>query len=401
MDLLFYIAIPFISGLVGWGTNIIAIKMMFYPLEFIGKPPFLGWQGIIPSKIARMASITVDLMTTKLISVEEVFSRMEPDRVAEELDDSLEIIIEPIVRKIMNHYSPLLWNSIPERVKNIIFQSVRKDRPKVVAQIMEEVKNNITNLFDLKKMIIDALMRDKKLMNEIFLNCGREEFKFIEISGLFLGFAFGLIQMAVWAYYKAWWILPVAGLLVGYITNWLALKMIFFPTTPKDFGPFSLHGVFLMRQNEVAIEYGKLIALEILNPNNIIKAIVSGPMTDNFFRIVEKHTMDAIDEHAGLSKPVMEVLMGEEKFMEMKSEICDNLMKDLPETLKSMADYAEKSMDIQNTLTDKLSSLSANDYIGILRPAFKQDEWKLILAGAVLGLIVGFFQLVTMFGDVI
>ena len=35
---------------------------------------------------------------------------------------------------------------------------------------------------------------------------------------------------------------------------------------------------------------------------------------------------------------------------------------------------------------------------GVLRPAFQQDEWKLILAGAALGLVAGGFQVVYVFG---
>lgn len=29
-----YYIMPFISGLVGWGTNVVALKMTFYPIEF-------------------------------------------------------------------------------------------------------------------------------------------------------------------------------------------------------------------------------------------------------------------------------------------------------------------------------------------------------------------------------
>ena len=35
--------------------------------------------------------------------------------------------------------------------------------------------------------------------------------------------------MALWIFFQAWWLLPLFGLLVGWATNWLALKMIFNP----------------------------------------------------------------------------------------------------------------------------------------------------------------------------
>lgn len=81
------LTIPIIAGFIGWFTNWQAVKMTFYPINFwglkIGKIP-LGWQGIIPANGPKMASISVDLMTSKLISLEEIFENW-PDEVAKEM----------------------------------------------------------------------------------------------------------------------------------------------------------------------------------------------------------------------------------------------------------------------------------------------------------------------------
>ena len=68
-----YVSIPFIAGAVGWITNWMAVKMTFYPLEFIGIRPIFGWQGIIPSKVEKMAGIVVDKALSKLGSLDEFF----------------------------------------------------------------------------------------------------------------------------------------------------------------------------------------------------------------------------------------------------------------------------------------------------------------------------------------
>ena len=72
------LSIPVIAAIVGWGTNVIAIKMTFYPLEYKGIKP-VGWQGIIPSKAGKMAGKAVDLLTSRLIDLEALFSHIEPD----------------------------------------------------------------------------------------------------------------------------------------------------------------------------------------------------------------------------------------------------------------------------------------------------------------------------------
>lgn len=59
------IAIPLVTGLIGWGTNGLAIQMLFNPVRRRGWGP-LGWQGVIPANAERMASICVRLMTSNL-----------------------------------------------------------------------------------------------------------------------------------------------------------------------------------------------------------------------------------------------------------------------------------------------------------------------------------------------
>ncbi|MEZ4852454.1 MAG: hypothetical protein R3B93_28515 [Bacteroidia bacterium] len=68
-----FASIPFISALVGWITNVLALKMTFYPLEFAGVWK-LGWQGIIPAKAGKMAGKSVDLLT-KICELKIVLSR--------------------------------------------------------------------------------------------------------------------------------------------------------------------------------------------------------------------------------------------------------------------------------------------------------------------------------------
>ena len=80
-----YLSIPITSAIIGWGTNVLALKMTFYPVEFFGIKPYIGWQGIIPSKAAKMANLSVDLWTTRLVDVKELFAQIDPAQVAEEM----------------------------------------------------------------------------------------------------------------------------------------------------------------------------------------------------------------------------------------------------------------------------------------------------------------------------
>lgn len=314
-ELIMYLSIPITSAIVGWGTNVLALKMTFYPVEFFGIKPYIGWQGIIPSKAKKMAQISVDLWTTKLVDVKELFSQIKPEKVAEEMRPQFDRMAKEIMDEFMEQQMPDAWSRIPPAAKKIAYARISKDMPKVVAEIMEEVKNNIEEVFDIKEMVINRLMQDKSLLNEIFLKCGREEFKFIERSGIYFGLLFGMVQMAVWYVYPEWWILPLFGLIVGWATNWLALKLIFEPVHPVSILGMKFQGLFIKRQVEVSTEYASMLANEIFTFDRIFAAIINGPSKQKFIDMVSKHAKAAIDDAAGLSRPLIKFIGGEQKTM--------------------------------------------------------------------------------------
>ncbi len=395
-----YISIPFTSAFVGWITNVIAIKMTFYPLEFIGIPPFLGWQGIIPSKAIKMSSISVDLWTSKLVNVKELFEQIDPKQVAREMRPEFDRISKEIMDEIMEEQAPDAWNKIPAPVKKVIYARISRDMPEIVTEIMTDIKENIEEVFDIKEMVIKRLTTDKELLNDMFLQCGREEFKFIERSGFYFGFVFGIIQMLVWYFFPIYWILPLFGLLVGYATNWLALKLIFQPVEPIRIFGVKYQGLFIKRQNEVSDEYARMLAYEIFTFDRIFAAIVNGPTKDKFINLVAEHANKAIDDAVGISRPIIKLVAGKRNFERMKNIVVEKTIQELPKSVKPVFPYAEEAMDLETIFSSRMKALSPRDFVGFLRPVFQEDELKLIIVGAVLGMLAGLGQLFFVFGGV-
>ena len=396
-SLLIYLAIPITSALVGWLTNVVAIKMTFYPIHFIGIKP-IGWQGIIPSKAAKMSSISVDLWTSKLINVKELFAKINPKKVAKEMHPEFDRISKEIMDEIMHEQAPEIWSRVPESVKKLAYSRISKDLPEIVTEMMTDIKENIDEMFDIKDMVVKRLTKDKGLLNEMFLQVGDEEFKFIERSGFTFGFLFGIVQMLVWYFYPKFWILPLFGLLVGYATNWLALKLIFNPIEPISFLGVTYQGLFIKRQNEVSKEYAYMLAHDIFTFDRIFASIITGPTKDRFVNLIANHANHAIDEAAGRSKPVITLVAGKRSYEKIKNIAIDKTLKELPNSVKPVFPYAEKAMDLENIFRTRMQKLPPRDFVDFLRPVFQEDELKLILVGAVLGMGAGIGQLFILFG---
>lgn len=395
-----YLSMPLIAAAIGYGTKLVAIRMMFEPVEFFGKPPYLGWQGIVPRRAARMAAIACDTMTERLMRSEEIFARLDPNRIAREIEAPLLEVTEDITREVVSHYQPGLWESLPERVRTMIIRRIQADAPRLVAQIMADMRRNIDRVFDLKDMVVTNLLRDKPLLNRIFREAGDHEFRFIAHSGIYFGTVIGVVQAFAWALTHSPIIMPLFGGFTGWFTDWLALKMIFYPRYPTRyfFGLIEWQGLFQKRRKEVTTAYGALIAKEILTPRNIMDAILRGPLSDRLFNMVQRHVQRLVDRRAGLARPLVIFAVGTAKYQEMKHVIAEKVMERLPDTMRHMEKYAEDAMDIRNTLVAKMQQLTPEEFEQLLRPAFQQDEWILIAVGAALGFLVGELQVFLVLG---
>lgn len=393
----FYLSMPVVAAVIGYLTKVVAIRMMFEPIEFVGIRPFFGWQGIVPRKAKEMATISCDTMTSRLVRPEDVFGRLDPARVAQEIEGPLLATVEKITDEVARIYAPTLWKNTPGALRQVLVRRVQAEAPPAVRQIMAEVLADIENVFDLKDMVIQVLLREKRLLNRIFQRSGSEEFKFIARSGIYFGFIIGCVQAVVWALTHSPWVMPIFGGLTGWFTDWLALKMIFHPKKPtRILGLFTWQGMFLKRRKEVAKEYGALIAAEVVTPRNILEAILRGPLSNRLYSLIQEQVKAAIDEQTGTVGRLLLHATGSRQYELMKQVVADRVVETLPTTLRHVEKYAGDAMDLHNTLVTKMQELTEEEFEALLRPAFQQDEWILIMVGAILGFLVGELQVLIM-----
>jgi uncharacterized membrane protein YheB (UPF0754 family) len=393
-----HVSIPVVAALVGWSTNWVAIKLTFLPLKFIGIRPYLGWQGIIPSKAGKMARIFVDKTMFRLGTLEEVFRYMDPDRIAAHISEVMDRRLEAYTDEIMFYQNPRLWQLLPGTVKSGIYERVREEMPRLVRNLMKEAGENIEDLIDFKDMLVQRLENDKKLLNRLFQEAGKVEFKFIIRSGLYFGFLFGLIQLAVWIFYKSWWVLPAFGVFVGYATNWFALNIIFRPLQPHRIGPWTLQGLFLKRQKEVSAVWCRLVTTEILTVQHMIYAMMYGPKSDNTKALIKKNIQPVVDQAIDGYRSMAGVAVGEETIGSIRESVGDKAVAVSTDPFDHWPFNRERSEVIEAMLRERMESLPPDQFQDLLRPCFQEDEFKLIMTGAVLGFIAGLAQLIFVFG---
>ncbi|HET8707174.1 MAG TPA: hypothetical protein VFM46_12805 [Pseudomonadales bacterium] len=389
------IAIPFVAGLIGWGTNWLAVQMTFYPAKFIGLwNPWLGWQGIIPRKAEKMTGIMIDNTLAKISTLEEFFRQMEPEKIAMHVVRVTDARLEELVDEVMSERNAVLWENLPTVLKRRAYSQARKQLPQMLDNLIDDMGQNIENLVDLKAMIVNQLRRDTSLLIRVFKECGAAEFKFVINSGGYFGFLFGIGQMFAWILYPQLWTLPLAGFAVGWITNWLALNLIFRPLNPVQLGPFRFQGLFLRRQNEVSETFCRIITSEILTVGHLMNEVFKGPKSQHSRAMIKRHLRPILE--GGITRTVAQMAVGLEGYVELKRSIEE---KAIEFSLRSFDDPVfnkQRGEMVQNLFCERMQAMTPAEFQDLLRPAFQEDEWILILIGGVLGAAAGFGQVLLM-----
>jgi uncharacterized membrane protein YheB (UPF0754 family) len=247
-------------------------------------------------------------------------------------------------------------------------------------------------------MAIDTMVNNPRTMVDIFRASGGRELSFIQHVGAVMGFILGLIQVVLYYYVTAAWadyvILPVSGVIIGFFTNWLALWMTFRPIWPHHFcyGFCNFQGVFLKRQTAAAMQISKLITDKVVYTKAMIEYILkNGNGADALLDIYVRHIGRTVDDSMGSLRRFVPQFI-KDSIEDAKKDVINISLSVLPEYTDDIADYVEQKMDINAILGRRLAGLEPDKFEQIIHPIFKEDEWILLLVGAVLGLLMGLAQ---------
>ncbi|MEJ2668886.1 MAG: hypothetical protein P8077_01025, partial [Gammaproteobacteria bacterium] len=379
-DWLKFWSIPLLASFIGWFTNWLAIKMTFWPIEFIGIKPWIGWQGIVPAKTEKMTAILTDKVITKLGTLKEFFNQLEPDKIAEHMTALVRQHLEEYTDEIMLEEHPVLWENTPAWIKRRIRKTAHKHIPLIIKHLLADFGEHVGDLVDPKSMMLKMARRDRGLMAHVFQKCGEQELRFVVNSGLYFGFPFGLIQMLVWIHCPQNWVLPTFGLIVGFATNWIAINAIFRPLHPTRIGRFTVQGLFLKRQKEVAEVFCRLGTQRFVTLNNIMQEMLYGDRAYRTRSIIRRHLKPLIDATA--VKTMAQLTIGLNGFVDLKRRVEEKACALTSEAVADDTFNLARSHNLAALFQKRMEDLSPEEFQDLMRPAFQEDEWILIALGA-------------------
>lgn len=185
-----------VGAVIGWTTNVLAIKMLFRPIRPLKIPLFnITLQGLIPKRRHDIAKSIGEVVEKELVSINEIFDRL----VTEENKKEVICIIKEKLLKVVDYKIPaIIPYSIKSKIIDYFEEQINKDAMAILDSSIDGILSNTVYKVKIGEMVeekIDELELEN--MEGLILSLTSRELKYIELFGGLLGGIIGLIQSII------------------------------------------------------------------------------------------------------------------------------------------------------------------------------------------------------------
>lgn len=190
-----------------------------------------------------------------------------------------------------------------------------------------------------------------------------------------------------------YYLFPLIGAITGWVTNWVAVKMLFHPKEPKTFLFFKIQGVFPKRQKVLAEKLGHIVASELFSIDDLVQKMKSTENND-VLGFVEKKIDDFIDVKLLASMPMLAMFLNDDLKNKIRTTLLEEISEVIPGVIDAYADKLKNQIDIKAIVYEKVVSFSSDKLESILFAIMKKEFKFIELLGGVLGFVIGLIQLI-------
>ena len=187
-------------------------------------------------------------------------------------------------------------------------------------------------------------------------------------------------------------IMVIISAAIGWITNWVAIKMLFRPHNEINLGLFKIQGLIPKRRAEIGSGIADVIQNELISIKDVIANIdreeFSKRLNDLIDDVLEKNLKTKVKEKF----PVMQMFFSDKMAKDVSNTIKGIVMENQEKIFEIFSNYAEENINFSTIITDKISNFSLDKLEEIINGLAKKELKHIEVIGAILGAFIGLVQ---------
>ncbi len=178
----------------------------------------------------------------------------------------------------------------------------------------------------------------------------------------------------------------------GWVTTWLAIKMLFHPRYPIKIFGLTIQGVFPKNQQMIAEKLGQVVSKELLSFEEIEAKIINPDNLQKLRPDIESHIDHFLRNKLKEVFPMLSMMLGEKTILQLKGAFLEELESLFPILMKSYMNKLQHDLDLEKIITEKVANFSSEKLEDILKQITQKEFKFLEIISTLFGLIIGLAQ---------
>ena len=179
---------------------------------------------------------------------------------------------------------------------------------------------------------------------------------------------------------------------IGWITNWVAIKMLFRPHREINFGLFKIQGLIPKRRAEIGTGIAKIVQNELISVKDVISNIDREEFSKRLNKLIDEVLNKNLKRKVKEKFPLLQVFFTDKVAKDIGNAIKGIIMENKEKIFEIFSNYAEENIDFEIIISDKISNFSLDKLEEIITLLAKKELKHIEVIGAVLGMIIGAVQ---------
>ena len=179
---------------------------------------------------------------------------------------------------------------------------------------------------------------------------------------------------------------------IGWITNWVAIKMLFRPHKEINFGLFKIQGLIPKRKAEIGSGIANIIQNELISVKDVISNIDREEFSKRLNKLIDEVLNKNLKKKVKEKFPFLQVFFTDKVAKDIGNAIKSIIMENQEKIFEIFSNYAEENIDFEIIISDKISNFSLDKLEEIVTLLAKKELKHIEVIGAILGGLIGVAQ---------
>lgn len=184
------------------------------------------------------------------------------------------------------------------------------------------------------------------------------------------------------------------GAMIGWITNYIAIKMLFRPYKEMNFLFFKIQGLIPKRRSEIAVSIADTVQKELISLKDIINSLNADELEEKMGAVIDKILEEKLESEITKKFPMLAMFLSDEIINKIKSMIKTSILENKETIINMFTSYLEEKVDFKKIIIENVEAFSLEKLEEITYSLAKKELKHIEVIGAILGGIIGIFQFV-------